>query len=51
VVEVDVKFLYEQTLAQVKEALDDVAFQSAWEEGARWSLEEAVKKVLGNDEE
>jgi hypothetical protein len=49
VVEVDMKFLYEQTLAQVKEALGDVAFQSACEEGARWSLEEAVKKVLGYD--
>jgi len=46
VVELEVKFFYEQTLAKVKEALDEVAFQSAWEEGSQWSLEEAVKKVL-----
>jgi len=41
-----VKFFYEGTLAKVKEALGDGAFQSAWEEGSQWSLEEAVKKVL-----
>jgi len=41
------KFFYEGTLAKVKEALGDEEFQSAWEEGARWSLEETVKKVLG----
>jgi len=46
-VEIDVKFFYKDTLAKVKEALGDGAFQSAWEEGAKWSLEEAVKKVLG----
>ena len=38
---------HEPTLAKVKEALVDVAFQSAWEEGSQWSLEEAVGKVLG----
>jgi len=37
----------EGTLAKVKEALGDERFQSAWEVGSRWSLEEAVKKVLG----
>jgi len=46
VVESEVKFFHEQILAKVKEALGDAAFQSAWEEGSRWSLEEAVKKVL-----
>ena len=38
---------HEPTLAKVKQALGDVAFQSAWEEGSQWSLEEAVRKVLG----
>jgi adenylate cyclase len=46
VVESEVKFFHEQTLAKVKEALGEAAFQSAWEEGAKWSLEAAVKKVL-----
>jgi len=45
-----VKFFNEQTLAQVKEVLGDKGFQSAWEEGSRWSLEEAVKKVLDSGE-
>jgi len=27
--------------------LGESAFQSAWEEGAKWSLEEAVRRVLG----
>jgi adenylate cyclase len=35
-----------QTLATVREQLGESAFQSAWEEGAKWSLEEAVKKAL-----
>jgi tetratricopeptide (TPR) repeat protein len=43
----EVKFFYERTLAQVKEALGEAAFQSAWEEGSQWSLEEMVKRVLG----
>jgi len=47
VVDVGVKFFHEGTLAKVKDVLGDAAFQSAREEGARWSLEEAVKKVLG----
>jgi len=42
-----VKFFYEGMLAKVKEALGEEGFQSAWEEGAKWSLDEAVKKVLG----
>ena len=40
------KFLHEQTLAKVKEALGEAAFQSAFDEGSKWSLEETVKKVL-----
>jgi hypothetical protein len=46
IVEVDVKFFHEQTLARVKEALGEAAFQSAWEEGVGWTLEEAVKRAL-----
>jgi len=48
-VEPEVKDLHAQTLAKVKEALGDEAFRSAWEKGSRWTLEEAVKKVLGDD--
>jgi adenylate cyclase len=48
VVETEIKFFYEGTLVQVKEALGEAAFQSAWEEGSHWSLVEAVKKVLGD---
>jgi tetratricopeptide (TPR) repeat protein len=47
VVEPDVKFFHEGTLAKVKQALGEEVFQSAWEEGSQWSLDEAVKKVLG----
>jgi hypothetical protein len=36
-----------QTLAAIREQLGEAAFQSAWEEGAKWSLEEAVQRVLG----
>lgn len=46
--EVEVKFFCEGTLAKVKQALGE-AFQSAWEEGSKWTLEEAVNKVLGDD--
>jgi len=45
VVESEVKFFHEQTLAKVKEALGE-AFQSAWEEGSQWSLDETVRKAL-----
>ena len=50
--EPEMKPLHEQTLAKVREALATehsegrAAFQSAWEEGSQWSLEEAVNKVL-----
>jgi len=46
VMEPEVKFFYEATLAKVKEALGEAAFQSAWEDGSQWSLEEVVKKAL-----
>jgi hypothetical protein len=35
-----------QTLAAIREQLGEAAFQSAWEEGCGWSLEDAVKKAL-----
>jgi len=37
------------TLVKVKEALDGSAFQSVWEEGSQWTLEETGRKVLGDD--
>ena len=46
VVEPEVRPIYTQTLAAVRERLDEAAFQSAWEEGSKWSLEEAVNKAL-----
>jgi len=49
IVEVDVKFIHEQTLAKVKDVLGEAAFQFAWEEGAMWTLEEAVAKALEED--
>jgi len=54
-VEPDVKFFHEGMLVKVKDALaikhseGREAFQSAWEEGSKWKLEEAVNKVLGDD--
>jgi hypothetical protein len=42
----ELKFFHEQTLARVKEALGEAAFQSAWEEGTMWTLDEVVKRVL-----
>jgi len=44
--EPEIKPFHERTLAKVKEALVDEAFQSAFDEGSKWSLEETVKKVL-----
>jgi adenylate cyclase len=44
--EIEVMHFHTQTLAAAREQLGEVAFQSAWEEGAKWSLEEAVKKAL-----
>jgi len=46
VAEPDVKFFHKHMLAKVKEVLGDEAFQSAFDEGSKWMLEEAVKKVL-----
>ena len=50
VVEIIVKHFHAQTLAAVQDTLGTAAFQSAWEEGSQWSLEEAVKKVLQEEQ-
>jgi tetratricopeptide (TPR) repeat protein len=45
-VEPDLLHFHAHTLAAVREQLGEVAFQSAWEEGSQWSVEEAVKRAL-----
>jgi adenylate cyclase len=47
VVEEELIPFHTQTLAAIREQLGEAAFQSAWEEGVAWSLEEAVQRVLG----
>jgi len=46
VAEIEVKHLHTQILAKAREALSEAAFQSAFNEGSQWSLEEVVRKVL-----
>jgi tetratricopeptide (TPR) repeat protein len=46
VVEPEVRPFHTQTLVALREQLGEPAFQSAWEEGSQWSLEEAVKRAL-----
>lgn len=46
VVEPMMNCFHAQTLATVKAALGETAFQSAWEEGSLWSLAEAVRRAL-----
>jgi tetratricopeptide (TPR) repeat protein len=46
VMEPEVIHFHAQTLAAVREQLGESAFQSAWVEGAGWSLEEAVALAL-----
>ena len=46
VVEEELIPFHTQTLAAIREQLGEAAFQSAWEEGSQWSLEETVKKAL-----
>jgi tetratricopeptide (TPR) repeat protein len=47
VMEPELKPFHTRTLEAARGQLGKAAFQSAWEEGGQWSLEEAVKKVLG----
>jgi hypothetical protein len=51
VMEPEVLPIHTQTLAAVREQLGEAAFQSAWEEEAAWSLEEAVQRVLSESSE
>ena len=46
VAEPDVKFFHEQMLAAAREQLGEAAFQSAWEQGSKWSLEETVMRAM-----
>jgi len=46
VLEADIIHFHTQTLAAVREQVGEAAFQSAFEEGSQWSLEEAVRKAL-----
>jgi tetratricopeptide (TPR) repeat protein len=46
VMEEELNIFHARTLAAIREQLGEAAFQSAWEEGANWSLEEAVKRTL-----
>jgi len=45
-VEGEIRFFHTQTVVKAREATGEPAFQSAWREGAKWSLEEAVRYVL-----
>jgi len=47
VLEPELKPFHTKLLAKLEEALGEATFQSAWEDGSQWSLEETVKKVLG----
>ncbi len=42
-----VRAQFDDALAFAKESLGAAGFQFAWEEGAKWTLEEAVKRALG----
>jgi predicted ATPase/class 3 adenylate cyclase len=44
--EPELKPLHARTLAAAREQLDEAAFQSAWEEGMKWPLDDAVNKAL-----
>jgi tetratricopeptide (TPR) repeat protein len=46
VVAFDLQLFHTQTLAAVRERLGESAFQSAWEVGEKWSLEDAIRFAL-----
>lgn len=46
VMEEELRVFHARTLANAREQLGEPAFQSAWEAGSAWSLEEAVRKAL-----
>jgi hypothetical protein len=37
---------WRERLANARSALGDAAFEAAWAEGARWKLEDAVRRAL-----
>ena len=47
----EMKSFHAQTVAKVKEALGEEAFNSTWGEGSCWSLEKAVMFALRGEEE
>ena len=49
--EPDMIAFHTQTLVAVREQLGVVAFAAAWDKGSQWSLEEAVKKALHDNQE
>jgi hypothetical protein len=46
VMQPEMKVFHAQTLTAVREQLGEAAFQSAWQEGSTWMLEEAVREAL-----
>jgi len=48
--EPELKNFHEQTLSEVRTQLGESAFQSAFDEGNTWSIEDTMKKVLGGEE-
>ena len=45
----EVMYFHTQTLAAVRETLGKQAFQTAWDEGAKWSLEQAIERALSKE--
>jgi hypothetical protein len=45
-VQVVMRFLYDRTQESAKQLLGESAFNSAWNEGSKWSQEEAVTRAL-----
>lgn len=46
---VDVMHFHAQTLTAVRAQLSEAAFQSAWETGGKWSLQDAVQRALADE--
>ncbi|HET9908407.1 MAG TPA: hypothetical protein VFQ23_17290, partial [Anaerolineales bacterium] len=46
VMEPDIMHFHAQTLTAIRAQLTEAEFQSAWETGSEWSLEEAVRIAL-----
>jgi hypothetical protein len=48
IMEPEMIHFHAKTQAAARERLGESVFQSAWEEGAGWTLEEAVTKALAD---